>query len=100
MRFDGYYMLSDWLEIPNLATHGRSWFKGVFKRIYFGDKPAKLKETGLRGLAVRAYGVLAMLWFFSIAIGLSLAASSFMDGFGLVVALIGLVMWAGIPLTN
>lgn len=98
MRFDGYYMLSDWLEIPNLATHGRSWLKGVFKRIYFGNKPAKLKETGFRGLAVRSYGVLAMLWFFSIAIGLSLAASSFIDGFGLLIAIIGLVMWAGIPL--
>lgn len=24
MRFDGYYMLADWLELPNLATHGTS----------------------------------------------------------------------------
>ena len=98
MRFDGYYMLADWLEIPNLATHGRSWLKGIFKRMYFGNKPAALKETGLRGLAVRIYGILAMLWFFTIAIGLSLAASSFIEGFGLLVALIGIVLWAGIPL--
>jgi putative peptide zinc metalloprotease protein len=98
MRFDGYYMLADWLEIPNLSTHGRSWLKGVFKRMYFGNKPAKLKETGFRGLAVRAYGVLAMMWFFTIAIGLSLAASSFIEGFGLMVAAIGLVLWVGIPL--
>ena len=98
MRFDGYYMLADLLEIPNLATHGRAWLKGVFKRLYFGNKPAKLKETGFRGLAVRIYGVLAMLWFFSIAIGLSLAASSFIEGFGLLVAIIGIIMWAGIPL--
>lgn len=98
MRFDGYYMLSDWLEIPNLSSQGRSWLKGKFKRLYFGNKSPKLKETGFRGLAVRAYGVLAMAWFFSIAIGLSLAASSFIEGFGLIVAIIGLVMWAGIPL--
>ena len=98
MKFDGYFMLADWLEIPNLAVHGRSWLKGKFKRAYFGNKPAKLKETGFRGLAVRAYGVLAMAWFFSIAIGLSLAASGLIEGFGLIVALIGLVMWAGVPL--
>jgi putative peptide zinc metalloprotease protein len=98
MRFDGYYMLSDWLEIPNLSSQGRSWLKGKFKRLYFGNKSPKLKETGFRGLAVRVYGVLAMVWFFSIAIGLSLAASSFIEGFGLIVAIIGLVMWAGIPL--
>ena len=98
MRFDGYYMLADWLEIPNLSTHGRSWLKGVFKRAYFGNKAQPLKETGFRGLAVRAYGVMAMMWFFTIAIGLSLAASSFMEGFGLLVAAIGLVLWVGVPL--
>ena len=98
MKFDGYFMLADWLEIPNLAGHGRSWLKGIFKRAYFGNKPSPLKETGFRGLAVRAYGVLAMAWFFTIAIGLSLAASSFIEGFGLLVAIIGMIMWAGIPL--
>ena len=98
MKFDGYFMLADWLEIPNLAGHGRAWLKGKFKWAYFGNKPAKLKETGLRGLAVRAYGVLAMAWFFSIAIGLSLAASGLIEGFGLMVALIGMVMWVGVPL--
>ena len=98
MKFDGYYMLIDWLEIPNLATQGRAWLKGFFKWLYFGNKPQQLKETGYRGLAVRAYGVLAMLWFFSIAVGLSLAASSFMEGFGLIIALIGLTLWAVLPL--
>ena len=98
MRFDGYYMLADGLEIPNLATQGRAWLKGVFKRLYFGNKPAKLKETGFRGLAIRVYGALAMLWFFSITIGLSLAASSFIEGFGLLVAIVGLILWVGLPL--
>ena len=97
MRFDGYYMLADWLEIPNLSPSGRQWLKGIFSWIYFGKKPQVLKETAYRGLAVRIYGVLAMLWFFSIAIGLSLAASGLIEGFGLIVALIGCVMWAGIP---
>ena len=98
MRFDGYYMLADWLEIPNLATHGRQWLKGAFKRLYFGNKPAEVKESGFRGVVVKVYGALAMLWFFSIAIGLSLGASSLIEGFGLIVAVIGLLMWVGIPI--
>ena len=98
MRFDGYYMLADYLEIPNLATHGRQWLKGFFKRLYFGNKPAPVKETGLHGLVVRIYGVLAMLWFFLIAVTLSLAASSLIEGVGLMVAVIGCIMWAGLPL--
>ena len=97
MRFDGYYMLSDWLEIPNLATHGRTWLKAASKRLFFGSSPATVKEKGFRGFIVKAYGVLAMLWFFSIAVGLSLGASSLFEGFGLLIALIGLVMWVGIP---
>ena len=100
MRFDGYYMLADFLEIPNLATHGRQWLKGSFKRAYFGNKPSPVKETGLYGLAVRIYGVLAMMWFFLIAVTLSLAASSMIEGFGLMVAVIACVMWIGIPLVK
>jgi len=98
MRFDGYYILSDLLEIPNLSTHGREWLKGTSKRLFFGSAPSPVKETGFRSFVVKAYGVLAMLWFFSIAIGLSIGASSMMEGFGLMVAMIGLVMWVGIPL--
>lgn len=98
MRFDGYYMLCDFLEIPNLGTHGRQWLKGFFKRLYFGTEPALVKEMGLHGLAVRVYGALAMVWFCFIGISLSLAASGLVEGFGLVVATIGVVMWIGIPL--
>ncbi len=100
MRFDGYYMLSDWLEIPNLSTHGRQWLKGVSKRLFFGTKPSAVKETGFRAFFVKLYGALAMLWFVSIAVGLSLGASSLLEGFGLIVAIIGLLMWIGIPLTK
>ena len=97
MKFDGYYMLSDWLEIPNLATHGRQWLKDSTKRLFFGSSPATVKERGYRGFIVKAYGVLAMMWFFTIAVGLSLGASSLLEGFGLIIAMIGLLMWVGIP---
>lgn len=100
MRFDGYYMLADLLEIPNLSGHGRQWFKGQFKYIYFGVKPAPLKETGYRGLCVRIYGVLAFVWSLLVIVGLSLAAYSFIDGFGLLVAAIGCLLWFGIPVAR
>ena len=100
MRFDGYYMLSDFLEIPNLSTHGRQWLKGVSKRAFFGTSATPVMETGMRAFIVKAYGVLAMLWFVSIAIGLSIGASSLLEGFGLIIALIGIVLWVGIPLVK
>ena len=97
MRFDGYYMLSDLLEIPNLYTHGRQYVKGLFKRIYFGNGPAGLKEVGCRALFVKIYGVLNVAWFFVIAFGLLLGAYSMLDGIGLLVALVGGLLWIGLP---
>ena len=98
MRFDGYYILSDWLEIPNLATHGRQYVKGFFKWAYFGTKQKPLEEVGPRAAMVRAYGFGTILWFFVISIGLSLAASSLLEGIGLMVAGVGLILWFGIPI--
>ena len=100
MKFDGYYMLSDFLEIPNLATRGRGYLKSVFKWLYFGNKVTPVTEVGIRGVVVKMYGLLAMIWFFSISLGLSLAASSMFEGFGLLVALIGLILWFGIPVVK
>jgi len=98
MKFDGYYMLSDFLEIPNLATRGRAYLKSVFKWLYFGTKPKPVSDVGIRGVIVKAYGFLAMAWFFSISLGLSLAASSMFEGFGLMIAVMGMVLWFGIPI--
>ena len=97
MRFDGYYILSDWLEIPNLATHGRAYVKGFFKWAYFGTKQKPLEEIGPRAAMVRAYGFGTLVWFFMISIGLSMAASSLLEGIGLMVAGVGLILWFGIP---
>lgn len=97
MRFDGYYIMADWLEIRNLAQQGRTWVKTRAKWIFFGSSPSPVNETGFRALAVQVYGVLSMGWFVLIAVGLSLACSSLIEGFGLLVATIGLFMWIGIP---
>jgi putative peptide zinc metalloprotease protein len=36
MRFDGYYMLSDWLEIPNLRERSNQFLKWVFMEYNLG----------------------------------------------------------------
>lgn len=97
MKFDGYYMLSDWLEIPNLSDHGRTYVKSAFKRIYFGNDIKQPTENGWRSTAVKIYGFLAIGWFFLISVGLSLAASSLFEGFGLLIAVVGLALWFGLP---
>jgi putative peptide zinc metalloprotease protein len=37
MRFDGYYIMTDWMEIPNLSTKSRSFIAYQVKRLIFGS---------------------------------------------------------------
>ncbi len=36
MRFDGYYVMSDWLEIPNLRQKSRAFLGRQFRKVFFG----------------------------------------------------------------
>ena len=100
MRFDGYYILSDLLDIPNLATHGKEYLKSFFKWVYFGTDVKKLEEIGWRALVVKVYGFLSMAWFFTIAVGLSIGASNIIEGFGLIILMISLALWFLVPLVR
>lgn len=36
MRFDGYYIMTDWIEVPNLSTKSRAFVGSQVKRLLFG----------------------------------------------------------------
>jgi putative peptide zinc metalloprotease protein len=36
MRFDGYYIMTDWIEVPNLSTKSRAFIGYQVKRLIFG----------------------------------------------------------------
>ena len=97
MRFDGYYIISDFLDIPNLSQHGRVWVFGKLKSLFFGISPEPLNEVGYRGLCVRIYGLFSAIWSVLIATALLFAAYGFIDGFGLLIALSAGAIWIGIP---
>src|SRR5688500_20258695 len=40
LRFDGYYMLMDWLEIPNLRTRATKYLQYLCERYLFGQRDA------------------------------------------------------------
>ena len=49
LRFDGYYILSDWLEIPNLRQRAQQYLGSIFERRLFG-----MRDAADRGHARRA----------------------------------------------
>ena len=94
LRFDGYYILTDALEIPNLGVRANRYFGYLFQRYLFGMKQAisPVSARGERfwfvtyGIAAFVYRILIMT-----AIVLFVAGRFFVIG-------VLLAMWAVIPL--
>jgi putative peptide zinc metalloprotease protein len=83
LKFDGYYVFSDYLEIPNLAQRANQYWGWLFKRVVFGVKgyqsPAyDKKEASWLCL----YGVAALIYrfFLMISIFLFVAQQYFVIG--------------------
>jgi putative peptide zinc metalloprotease protein len=69
LRFDGYYMLMDWLEIPNLRARATQYLSYLCERYLFGQREASLSPTTrgervwfvLYGLLSSAYRILVVV---------------------------------------
>lgn len=70
MRYDGYYALSDFLEIPNLRA--RSGAEGIrlLKRIVLGIKSPGEKSLGLRTFLV-GFGISSAIYKVGLVLGIS-----------------------------
>lgn len=83
LRFDGYYLLSDALEIPNLSSRASAYLQYLFKRFALGvsslrEPPMESSERGwllCYGLAAGVYRLLL-----SIAIAVYVASRFFIAG--------------------
>jgi putative peptide zinc metalloprotease protein len=83
LRYDAYYMLADFLEIPNLASRGNRYFFYLVQRYLLGVKEAEppLSEKGERFWFI-VYTVLSFFYrmFVYVAIILFIAGKFFFVG--------------------
>ncbi len=90
LRFDGYYVLADAIEIPNLASRSSQYLGYLSKRYLFGltDSPSRVTAAGERAWFV-IYCVASFVYrlFISFAIALFVAGKFFVIG-------IALAIWA------
>lgn len=99
MRFDGYFILSDALELPNLATRGRSWMQRALASGLLGSGGAPFPRPGGReGWIVAIYGAAAWAWQLAVLAGLLVGASSLLRGGGLPFAALAAIAWVALPL--
>jgi multidrug efflux pump subunit AcrA (membrane-fusion protein) len=86
LKLDGYYLLSDWLEFPNLQQRSTDYLKGWMRRFLWG---AARPERDARGRTLLVYGFVS--WLYSLVfLGLSLAFLT--QFFGAKLGVLGLVL--------
>lgn len=95
MRFDGYYVLTDLVDVPNLYGRSTAWWHSVLARVLLG----KGRDVPLeRPLIQRVYAVSAWLWRLLVTVSMILAASVLVDGLGVVLAVAASVALLAPPL--
>jgi len=65
LRYDGYYLLSDWLEMPNLRLRARRYIAAIARRLVFDIPVANIDRPDRHRALLSAYAVTSYLygWF-------------------------------------
>ena len=100
MRFDGYYLLSDLLQMPNLYDESSSELKRCVRRILLGESTHGAHYRGWRLAIGLSYAVAAATWRVLVCFVLCVTASYMFAGFGLILSALGLILWFSRPLAS
>lgn len=93
MRFDGYFILEDILDLPNLATTSQKWLQSRWGRVFYGDHRHVPVPAGLHGWVIRLYAVLSSLWRLMVSASLLTGVSAMFRGAGLILAIGAIAVW-------
>jgi putative peptide zinc metalloprotease protein len=101
LRYDAYYIFSDLIEMPNLASRGTRHWRYLIERHIFKMRdvePAPLSVGERRWIAVYTPAALIYRTFVLVAIVLYIASEWFF--IGVLLAIFGAVMMLGMPLAK
>jgi putative peptide zinc metalloprotease protein len=98
LRYDGYYMLADLIEIPNLGQRSTRYLGYLFQRSLLGIETAESPVTapGEKGWFL-IYGPISFCYRIAVLVGLIWLASSHFFFIGVLIALWGIVTLLILP---
>ncbi len=101
LRFDGYYILSDLIDVPNLHTQANQHLRHLVERYAFGYKrstspTATLKESYL----VTGFGILSGIYRVFVFTSILLFVADRLLIAGIIMAAICVISWVFIPITK
>jgi putative peptide zinc metalloprotease protein len=99
MRFDGYYMLSDLLEVPNLMQRSMKMLQYLAQKYLYRLEQAKAPSTSRAEQAILVvYGIAAMIYRVFLFFGITLYIMGRLFALGLILAVWTAAAWFLIPL--
>lgn len=101
LRFDGYYMLSDLLQVPNLHQRSTQQLKHLCERYLFGVKksqPASATRAGQWGFST--FGIGAGIYRVIVFTGILLAVADQFLLIGIVMAAFCIISWITVPVVK
>jgi len=102
LRYDGYYILADLTEIPNLSTRSHELMKWLTRRYAFGVKgePCPPLHDRSEGAIMVTHAVLAFPYRLLVMLTIVLFVAQQYFVFGLLLGMFGAVMWLGTPIVK
>ena len=99
LRYDGYYILSDMLEIPNLAQRSKQYIYYLVKKYLWNVRQARspAHTRGEKGWFV-FYGIASTIYRVFICVRILLFVASKLFMFGMILAVAASVTWVLVPL--
>ncbi|OUD13874.1 efflux RND transporter periplasmic adaptor subunit [Thioflexithrix psekupsensis] len=98
MRFDGYYILTDMVNIPNLYTLGQKYVIYLNQRYVQGRNIPDPLQHQTRAWFIRFYGISALIWRWLVTITLVVLAHLLWHGAGFILAVLAAVAMVILPL--
>lgn len=98
LRFDAYYILSDWAELPNLWTNCRRYILYLGKRYLLGVEEDCFTHDPREKVWLVVYGIASLIYRTFVIVGIILFISSAIFGLGIALGAAAAVAWILIPL--
>lgn len=99
IRFDGYYMLSDWLDVPNLYERATNELKWLVQRFGFGLKNVQPPTTmPAEHTTLVLYGITSGIYRVLLLAGIVMFVSTKLLVLGVLLGAWSMIGWAAVPL--
>lgn len=101
LRYDGYYIFADWLEVPNLRQRASDYVRFLVERHAFGLRQAAAPDaTGSERAWFVLYAAASFVYRTLVVFAILLLVLSKWFYAGVILGMVGAVAWAGKPVVQ